>query len=268
MDTPPDQVTEVTYVARVVQPDGAVRWVQTRQVPLRDEAGNLRHIVGISTDITVQKRREAEFETLNRIVRHDIRNDTSVILGWAELLGDHVDEEGTAHLEKIVSAGEQIVELTDVAGTYAVAVAGRESMVVTPVSLRPTLTDEILIRSETYPAAEISLVGEIPDVEVLAKELLQSVFRNLLNNAIQHNDKATPRVTLSCSTTEETVTVEVADNGPGIPEESKESVFGKGVSGLASSGSGVGLSLVRGLVDQYNGVFPSGTTIRRARCSR
>ena len=52
---------------------------------------------------------------------------------------------------------------------------------------------------------------------------------------------------------EESTTVRVADNGPGIPDTQKETIFGKGEKGLDSPGTGLGLYLVRTLVKQYGG---------------
>jgi signal transduction histidine kinase len=90
-------------------------------------------------------------------------------------------------------------------------------------------------------------------VSVLADEMLDSVFRNLLKNAVQHNDKELPEVRVSASVDERTVTVRIADNGPGIPEERRHSIFGKGETGLDSEGTGLGLYLVESLVDSYDG---------------
>jgi signal transduction histidine kinase len=49
------------------------------------------------------------------------------------------------------------------------------------------------------------------------------------------------------------VTVRIADNGPGVPDERKESVFGKGEKGLESDGTGIGTYLVKTLVSRYSG---------------
>nr|WP_305882660.1 sensor histidine kinase [Haloplanus ruber] len=83
--------------------------------------------------------------------------------------------------------------------------------------------------------------------------MLGSVFRNLLNNAVQHSDRDEPSVTVSASATDDAVTVRVADDGPGIPDDRKERVFGKGEKGIESEGTGLGLYLVYTLVDQYGG---------------
>jgi len=79
------------------------------------------------------------------------------------------------------------------------------------------------------------------------------VFRNLLKNAVQHNDKEVAEVIVSATDHENTVTVTIADNGPGVPDSQKETVFGKGERGLDSSGTGIGLHLVNTLVSIHNG---------------
>jgi len=79
------------------------------------------------------------------------------------------------------------------------------------------------------------------------------VFRNLLRNAIEHNDTTPPEVTVSAIVEGELVTVEIADNGPGVLDDRKDEIFGKGERGLESGGAGVGLYLVRSLVESYGG---------------
>ena len=83
--------------------------------------------------------------------------------------------------------------------------------------------------------------------------MLEAVFRNLLKNAIQHNHSDVPEVTVSTEERDEVVVVRIADNGPGVPDDRKETIFGKGKKGLESSGTGLGLYLVRSLVDGYGG---------------
>jgi len=264
METANSQVSEESYEARSVHPDGTIRWVHTRQIPIRDDDGTLQRVVGICTDITDQKRREQEFEALNRVLRHDIRNDMGILLGWGELLEPHVDDGGDL-LEKMLSAANHVVELTEIAREYAETIGSGAEMELRPVSLRAILEHELDLRREFFPRAEFTIVDEVPNVEVLANGMLSSVFRNLLNNAVQHNDKDVPVVEIRTALRNETVLVHIADNGPGIPRELRKSLFEQGQKGIDSSGTGMGLYLVKTLLEQYGGEIeatentPTGT---------
>jgi PAS domain S-box-containing protein len=246
------------YETRIQTSEGETRITEISASPIQYE-GEPADLV-IVRDVTERKRYEEqleatteELEALNRVVGHDIRNDMAIILGWAELLDDHVDEDGQEFLRKILTSGEHIVELTDTARDYIETLTSEDDLAVTPTPLRSVLETELDLRRESFPEAEFVLSGDVPDVEVTANEMLGSVFRNLLNNAVQHNDKGTPVVTVSCEVDGEDVVVRIADNGPGIPDAQTDSIFEKGNKGIESSGSGIGLYLVRTLVKQYNG---------------
>jgi signal transduction histidine kinase len=191
----------------------------------------------------------------------------SVVLGWATMLEDHVDDQGAEHLQKILSSGEHVIELTEVARDYVETVVSDGEVTVEAVPLRSVFETELSLREESFPEAEFVLEGDIPDVEVAGNSMLNSVFRNVLNNAVQHNDKETPRIDISCVLREDAVEVRIADNGPGIPDGQKDTIFGKGERGLGSPGTGIGLYLVDTLVSQYGGEVwaednePTGTVI-------
>jgi len=248
-----DPEVESSYEGRIVRPDGTVRWVQTRQFPLRDSTGEVTTVVGVNTDFTEQKRRERELATLNRILRHDVRNDMSVVLGWADLLEGHTDETGQEYVQRILDAGAHVTELTETARDYADTVTGGGDLETHPVSLRETLRHEVDLQREAFPDAEFVVDGEIPDLDVAANELLRSVFKNILNNAVRHNKGSDPVVEVRCDVDPDAVTVSIADNGPGVPDGQKASIFGEGEKGLESTGTGIGLYLVKTLIDQYEG---------------
>jgi PAS domain S-box-containing protein len=252
-DPPPSQ-----YTLTLETPDGHEKVVEISAADIQYE-GAPAVLVSVR-DVTDRQRYEDELEqinneleVLNRVVRHDIRNDMAVILGWAELLEDHVDETGQERLETILRGSEHVVELTEIARDYVETLTSEEAVDVKPMRLRPLLTNEITLRQETYPDAEFVVDEPIPDVDVRANEMLSSVFRNLLNNAVQHNDKGSPIVEVTANERADEVDVTVADNGPGVPETIRETIFGKDEMGLDSSGTGIGLYLVRTLVEQYGG---------------
>ena len=100
----------------------------------------------------------------------------------------------------------------------------------------------------------MTVEGEIqPEVVVWADELLAAVFENLLSNAVKHNDSDKPHIVVSVDEGDHSATVSIADNGPGVPDDRKGSIFDPGAQGEGSIGQGLGLYLVDTLVDRYGG---------------
>jgi signal transduction histidine kinase len=193
-----------------------------------------------------------DLRLLNQVMRHDIRNDLQLIGAYAELLEGHVDEEGEEYLQVIREHTESATDLTTTARDLAQVLLEPEAET-RSVSIDRVLDQQIEEIRSGYPGAVIAVEGAIPDAEVVGNDMLGSVFRNLLSNAIQHNDKSLPEVTVSATEADGTVEVRIADNGPGISDDQKDEIFGKGEKGLESSGAGIGLYLVESLVDTYGG---------------
>ena len=200
------------------------------------------------------KRRNEELALLNQIVRHDIKNDVTVILGWGDGLREHVDPAGEPYLERMMSAGDHITGIAETVGDFLEILEGDKQPELQPIGLGRLLETEIEKTRSAHESATVSVTGDLPHgLNVAATELLSSIFRNLLNNAVIHNDSNQPVVTVTVEVEPETVTVGIADNGPGIPESQRDEVFGRGEMGLQSPGSGIGLYLVDTLVDMYDG---------------
>jgi len=221
--------------------------------------GGTTYHVGTIEDITERKEYEGRLmkqrdnlETLNQMVRHDIRNDLQLVTAYTELLEDHVDEAASEYLETVQESAANAVELTKTARILA------DVMLQTDLddeytSLTPALERALEDVRSAFPGAAIEVEGSLPRTVVVANEMLDSAFRNLLQNAVQYNDKDLPRVTVSASVADEYAEVRVADNGPGVPDDQKDKIFGKGERGLESEGTGIGLYLVQSLVEGYGG---------------
>lgn len=216
-------------------------------------------MAGIGRDRTVHVEYETaleeqrdRLEVLNQVMRHDVRNDMQVISGRAGILEAYVEEEGIEHLRAVQRSAKQVVELTKTARELTKTMLRQEKKR-HPVRLDRTLESELDATRAEYDEAVIRVDGIVPEVEVWADELLEAVFRNLLQNAVIHNDKDVPEVAISVEDREEVVRVQIADNGPGIHEAQKEQIFGKGEKSLDSPGTGLGLYLVKTLIESYDG---------------
>ncbi len=245
------------------------RWFLLRAAPFVHDGD--RYVVVTHLDITdrvlaerrVERQRDEMAEEherlglLNQLLRHDIRNDLNVLIGWADVVGDHVEPGGEEALERLLGAADHTIDLIEAAGDLAEAVGATEDSL-EPTVLSAVLTDEIeKLRTEyASRSTSVTVTGPEPSdpgAEVLATPLLSSVFSNLLNNAVFHNDKADVRVDVTVETREETVLVRVADNGPGVPDALKRELFTQGEKRPESPGMGLGLYLVDTLVGLYGG---------------
>lgn len=240
---------------RIQLPDGGKRWLQSRGVVEYDDGEAVR-LFGVQTDITIRKEYERELaeqneqlELLTKLVRHDIRNEANLVLEGVR--GCREGKNGDS-LDRVERSGERIIDLTETARDL-VEVISQLPADPEPIELCRPLRREIANASTLDADATVALDTEIPDVTVAATNMLDAVFRNLLTNAIKHNNSAEPEIRVAVSQTETDVTVEVADNGPGIPKSSVDAVFEEGATLRDSGGTGYGLSLVESLVDQYGG---------------
>jgi len=229
-------------------------------VPLTGTAGRIEQYVAVNHEITELREladsltdQREQLELLNRVLRHDIRNDMHVILAWAEALDSHIDSDGEEMLDRVLTSGQHVVELTDIAKTIVEAIFEEEDISLEPIDVGRLLETVIETRKETFDQATIRMADRPPAVTVEANEMLSALFRNLINNAVQHNDSDEPRVTISSQVDDDSVRIRVADNGPGISDDQRDRIFDSNEKGLESQGTGMGLYLVTNLVDMYDG---------------
>jgi len=240
--------------ATAVRADGSTFPQDLSLTPLSDGG-----YICVVRDITERKQYERRLEEqrdnleiLNQVMRHDIRNDLQVVVGYATVLREFVDDEGRDHLGRVIASGRDAVEITKTAADVAEVMLSATTETKS-VGLRHVLTDRIDEVAATHADAILTTEGTVPDVAVPADDMLGSVFQNLLTNAIVHNHGPVREVAVSVTVADDTVAVRIADNGPGIPDSRKDAIFEGGEKGLDSEGTGLGLYLVETLVDRYDG---------------
>jgi len=160
-----------------------------------------------SRDITERKEYERTLKEqrdnlniLNQVVRHDIRNDLQLIQAYAGMLAEanSLSETHQQYLSKLIKATNNAIDLTTSARDLSEVMLQNDAEI-KPVPLAQALEQQVdRLRSETQTAA-ITIEGSLPAVDVMADELLEAVFRNLLSNAVQHNDKELPEIVVSAT---------------------------------------------------------------------
>ncbi|QLD87242.1 PAS domain S-box protein [Natronomonas halophila] len=223
----------------------------------------------IYTDITERAEREQYLKVVNRILRHNLRNDLSIIIGFADVLADDLEDEVLAErAETIESTATSLSELAEKANEMARIVGQRSTTTSHGIDLVDLVEDVRTDAATAHANADIvsTLSGEC---HVRADSTLARVLRELVDNAVTYADAETPRVEFDLrpsASSEKYVTLAVSDNGPGIPAPDRERVLGEREITQLDHAQGIGLWLVKWLTESYGGdlsfdVDEDGTTV-------
>ncbi|MDG5820679.1 histidine kinase N-terminal 7TM domain-containing protein [Natronococcus sp. A-GB7] len=263
------------------------RFLELRSQPLRSQEATLGRVV-VLRDVTAQKRyerslelRNEQGELLNKLVRHDIRNEMGLVLGLLRRVdpelerlredNPEVHDRLSEYTDRIRWNCEHVVDLTETVGDLLRTIDRRERKP-QPTELAPILEAELEAVATAFEDARVEMASDLPDATVYADEMLSSVFYNLLTNAVVHSDDPRPEVTVTVTESDERILVAIADNGPGLPEGPRDLLTGE--TPLSEyDGSGYGLYIVRSLIEGYGAELsvaenrPTGSvvTVRLAR---
>ena len=197
--------------------------------------------------------RTHQLEFLHSLLRHDVQNGMMVIDSRAEFLRDELDGREEEFAETIVSrAGEISSQIDRIRTALDTLTEGTDT---DTVNITELLEERVVAFQDNYPAVEVQ-TGIEDGLRAEADNILDDVIANLLRNAVEHNDKEQVVIEVSAAAGPESVRIEVADNGPGIPEEHHDKVFRRGVSGAndgGPGGSGFGLFFIDTMVESYGG---------------
>ena len=196
-------------------------------------------------------------------VSHELRTPIAALRTFNELLGDGaVEDEATRH-EFVEQSRQQIERLDWLAAESPRAVEARLGLVLLdlrPEDLRAVVESAVEQAQQTAKRKRVKLTVEVPGMPVRQRhdpQRLGQVLTNLIGNAIKFTPEG-GRVTVVLHQTDSGVELSVIDNGVGIPAEELPYVFDRFYRGAwahesRSTGSGLGLSIVRSIVEMHNG---------------
>ena len=190
------------------------------------------------------------------VVSHDLKAPLRGIKMLAEWLStdcrDQLGDEARENLDLLQNRVDRMHNLID--GILQYSRIGRITEDVVSVDLNALLPEII---DAIAPPAHIAVrvEGRLPVIEC-EKTRITQVFQNLLTNAVKYMDKPAGEVVVACSEDADAWTFSVSDNGPGIEEKYFDRIF-KIFQTLVSrdeyESTGVGLALVKKIVEQYGG---------------
>jgi len=205
--------------------------------------------------------RKQMINVLCRVLRHDLRNGLNIIRGEVELMHGQSAASPDASVNTILSTVDGILAVSDRTRELSDLIDGS--------FLRRELDIEAIVRElaadieDEYPDATVSLEGTA-DTKIRASTQVKTGLRELLENAAMYSE-TDPAITVSLTRTQQALQIQIADNGPGIPEQ-EQAVLESGVTTPLEHGSGLGLWVVHWIVTRHDGTIETavsepGTTV-------
>jgi signal transduction histidine kinase len=268
---------------RVLKSDGSVGWVLSRAVPIIDSMGSVVEWFGATSDISEKKslmsqleqRVEERTEELQRsnedlqqfahVASHDLKEPVRKIRTYGLLLKDELNSNGSENSriynDKILESASRISTMIEGVLTYSSMNAVEQKIEMLDLN---TIIDEIEKDLELLIDQQDAVIRHdaLPVIEGV-HVLMYQVFYNLINNSLKFSKKDEKPVISITSTRGfyngvEYARIVVADNGIGFDTEHNEKIF-QTFTRLNSKhhydGTGLGLSLVKKIIERHNGTI-------------
>ena len=252
-----------TFEGAMTTADGTSREFATSLSLLRED-GEFRGTVVIAHDVTDLRDHQRRLSVLDRVLRHNLRNQMNVVLGYATELTTHDDPEVATLGAAIEDNATDLMELSESAREFGSVISGTAARPA-PVDVADLVETAVADARRQHPDADVA--ADLPETApALANEPFALAVDELLENAVIHNDSDPPTVEVSVAVDDDAVTVRVADDGPGIDDIAQRALLSGSESPLEHA-QGLGLWLVRWTVDAVGGEFdvadgdPRGTVV-------
>ncbi len=253
------------------------RWVNTSKIPIFDSKKNIKGVLGMSSDITEKKLAEDNLKqsetnyrrAFNRaefykdLFAHDINNILQSVLTAADinLMKLRKLEVSKDLLEVNHSIKEQVNRGAKlVSNIRKLSLIEEQEIKLQPINFIKILEKSINFIKKSYKhqqiEIQISQEEDLPNIN--ANDFLEDVFENILLNAVKYSQNLKKEILVKISKEKKAelnyVKIEFIDNGIGIPDLTKEKIFHRTYNeGRSVGGLGLGLSLVKKIVETYNG---------------
>jgi PAS domain S-box-containing protein len=279
--------TEFRAEFRIIRPDGSVRWIFDRGVPILDEEGRPKRLAGVAQDITARKRVERhredlveELQQFSYVISHDLRAPLINLKGFSgevrmaldtlfpllrkcsqtlsrtdrQVLNLAINEDLPEALGFIESSATRMEGMIN--AILKLARAGRRQTSPEPLDMAGLVAGVLdSLAFQIQKAGAEVRVGNLPDTPADRMDMEQ-IFANLIGNAVQYLDPSRPGlIEIDGRLLFDEIRFEVRDNGMGVPPDQRERIFElfHRVDERNIPGDGLGLAYVRTVIRRQGG---------------
>lgn len=262
--------------------DNKTYWYSTSKVPYKDINGKVLGIVGITWDITDQKKNEEdlinakqEAEASNKVkseflanMSHEIRTPINAVVGFADLIKEKVkDENIKGYIEAITSSSNSLLLLINDLLDLSKIEAGKLEIIFEPINtnvLFKEVENMFMIKAkEKNLGFNMEIDKDMPQYIHLDETRIRQILINLIGNAIKFTEKGYVNVVIKTDKIDiqrnlATINISIKDTGIGIKNDEKINIFDsfrqqQGQSYRRYEGSGLGLTITKKLTEMMGG---------------
>ncbi|MFB6084422.1 MAG: PAS domain S-box protein [Halorientalis sp.] len=225
------------------------RWVWVQAEPIFDGDEVVR-IVGFTRDVTDRRRRERQLRVIDTILRHNLRNDLNTVIGHAEYIDEHPDDDPPTHADAIEGTARELLRKAEKQRRTIELLT--EPVTPCRVDVTAAVEDAVAAIEDRYPDADVE-TDLAPSLTVRALDEIGTAIRELLDNAAKHAEGSTPWIRVTTRQVDDRGVVEIEDTCPRIPDYEYRVLTGEQEMDGVTHTSGLGLWLVYWIVDLSDG---------------
>lgn len=242
--------TPVSYQITPTFPDGRERSFSTTRYPSFDDQGAVDGTIAICRDVTDLQAHQRQLRVLDRVLRHNVNNNMNVVQGYAEMISEQSGGELSNYARKITENSTRLLDIAHKQRQITDFLAKSEPIQST--DLRPLLTRIAAQVQDTYPQADVTVTCP-GGITVWATKSIADGIEEVLTNSIIHSSRATPTPTITVRRVGTSVQIRIADENTPISDMDRAVLDGVDEISALRHGSGLGLWLVKLIVDHSDG---------------
>ena len=252
------------FDVRIIKSNDQLYWLHGKFIPVKGPSGKVNRVVGVATDVTDRKNEELRLRNLYKvqgdvmkILAHDLRTPISGIKILAEsVLGS--TELNQNHLNSIISNCNVSLNLMEDLLSYIQTDSEHMKINLTPIIVEDYINS--VVESFSFLLSEKNIIIDVSNSKTnfnFDPLRFNQILTNIISNAIKFSYK-NGRIFISVESDENNLTIQISDEGIGIPDSITDEIFDQftslGRSGTSGEKStGLGLSITKRLVEFHNG---------------